>query len=293
MDFRHLLQGLDVPLTGIALCLHKPPTRRERDALALMIDSAPALFEAYQATHTRSPQATLQARRIMASFLMRSPGELVFVGLYRQNGWTERTADELENDPLLQQVDDLTGGHVRTTVDTTAGDQLGRACFDLVPMSELAELKGRLVVRDPGSRAYMRLAETTPLEILEIARSPDLSPPMPDWRDLTLHTPTLRILPTRWAEQLRQWRGIYLIVDETDGARYVGAAYGEENLLGRWRAHVAHEIGVTAKLSRRNPASFRFSILDLLSPAATIDEVTRAEQQWMVRLHSRQYGLNA
>lgn len=293
MDFRLLLRDLDAPLSDIAFCLHKPPTPRERDALALMIDSAPDLFETYQSTHARGPQATLKSRRIMASFLMRSPGELVFVALFRQNGWTDRAAAELDADPLFRAVYDLVGGDFTHVAEAERTGQPGRAQFTLVPMPDLADLKGRLIVRDPGSRAYMRLAETTPLEVLEIARTPDMSPPMPDWRELALDTPTLRTLPTRWADQLRNWRGIYLIVDEADGARYVGAAYGEENLLGRWRAHVAGELGVTAKLGSRQTARFRFSILDLLSPTATIEEVTRAEQQWMVRLHSRQYGLNS
>ncbi|MBL4559231.1 MAG: hypothetical protein JKP98_25855 [Rhodobacteraceae bacterium] len=36
----------------------------------------------------------------------------------------------------------------------------------------------------------------------------------------------LRALPASWAPVLREWRGVYLIVDQTDGARYVGSAYG-------------------------------------------------------------------
>lgn len=251
------------------------------------------MFEAYQSTHARGPEATLKSRRIMASFLMRSPGELVFVGLYRVNGWTDRSGADLDGDPTFRAMYDLIGDRFSYAAEAARTGRPGRSQFDLVPMPDLAGLKGRLVVRDPGSRAYMRLAETTPLDILEIARTPDLSPQMPDWRELALDTPTLRTLPARWAEQLRHWRGIYLIVDQTDGARYVGAAYGEENLLGRWRAHVAREVGVTVQLARRNPADFRFSILELLSPAAPIDEVTRVEQQWMMRLDTRAHGLNS
>lgn len=292
MHFQSLLTCLDQPLDQIALCLHKPPDPRERNALALMIDEAPDLFETYQSTHAKRPEATLKSRRIMASFVMRNPGELVLVGIYRQDGWSARSGAELDADPKFGAAWDLLGKPTDFAREAARKGMAGWAQFDLVALPDLADLKGRLVVRDPGSRAYMRRAETTPLEILEISRTPDLSPPMPDWRELVLDTPTLRVLPPRWAESLRHWRGVYLITDETDGAQYVGAAYGEENLLGRWRAHVAGETGITARLARRNPAHFRFSILDLLSPAATIDEVTRAEQQWMTRLHSRQHGLN-
>lgn len=292
MVFQNLLAPLDTPLDEIALCLHKPSTPRERNALALMIDSAPDLFETYQSTHPKGPQATLKSRRILASFLMRNPGELVFIALYRQNGWTDRSGAELDADPQFRATWDLLGKPTDFAAEASRIGAPGWAQFDLVALPDLVDLKGRLVVRDPGSRAYMRLAETTPLEILEITRAPDMSPPMPDWRDLVLDTPTLLVLPPRWADTLRHWRGVYLITDGTDGAQYVGAAYGEENLLGRWRTHVAGESGVTAQLVHRNPKNFRFSILDLLSPAATIDEVTRAEQQWITRLHSRQHGLN-
>lgn len=292
MDFRTLLQTVGLAPADVALCLHKPPMRRERDALAMMIDTAPELFEVYQSTHAAGPQRTLKSRAVMASFLMRTPGELVFVSLYRKRSWQDRTAADLDSDPLFRRVNDLTGSNFNFSAEAERTGQPGPAQFDFEPLPELAELKGRLIVRDPGSRAYMRLAETTPLEILEIARTPDLSPPMPDWRELVLDTPTLRTLPIRWAEQLRHWRGIYLIFDSYDKSRYVGAAYGEENLLGRWRAHVAGDIGVTYELSRRSTTNFTFSILELLSPAAPIEEVTRVEQQWMTRLHTRQFGLN-
>jgi len=104
---------------------------------------------------------------------------------------------------------------------------------------------------------------------------------------------TLNRLPQNWAARLREWRGVYLITDETDGARYVGSAYGQENLLGRWQAHVARDRGVTRDLARRDPVNFRFSILERVSPDMAADEVIALEHDWMDRLHTRRYGLNA
>jgi len=82
-------------------------------------------------------------------------------------------------------------------------------------------------------------------------------------------------------------------VDEVDGACYVGSAYGTENLLGRCRSHVAGEQGVTRELAHRDPATFRFSILERANPDATPAEVIRLERTWMDRLDTIRYGLNA
>jgi hypothetical protein len=125
-----------------------------------------------------------------------------------------------------------------------------------------------------------------------VLEEPAFDPPPPDWREMVIPATFLRALPVRWAERLGQWRGVYLIVDQTDGARYVGSAYGEENLLGRWRAHVAGDRGVTAELQHRDPAGFRFSVLDLVGPAAPPVEVIAVEQGWKRRLDTVRFGLN-
>ena len=289
MEFQTLLRGCGMDPADVALCLHKPSAANDRMVLAMLAEEGSAHFESYQRTHSRKAEATLKARGIMASFLTRGDGTLGFIGLYRQAGWRERSAADFDADPAMQAMfacfEDRRG-FVDRGIDS-------RAQFTLEPLPDLAELRGRLIVTDPGARAYMRLTETTSLPVVEITRSPDLTPPMPDWRSLTLQAATIRALPRAWAETLRHWRGIYLITDTADGARYVGAAYGADNLLGRWRAHVAGELGVTRELSRRNPERFVFSVLELLSPAATIDEVTQIEQQWIRRLHTREHGLNS
>ena len=289
MQFQTLLDGLGIDARRVALCLHKPGDARDRLTLMTLAEAQAPEFETYQSTHSRQAEATLKARDIMASFITRGDGSLGFVGLYRQAGWQERNAAEFDADPAMQAM----FAHFADPSGFAPRGIETRAQFTLEPMRELAELRGRLIVTDPGARAYMRLAERTPLDIVAITALPDLAPPMPDWRALVIDTATLRALPRTWADTLRHWRGIYLIVDTQDGARYVGAAYGTENLLGRWRAHVAGDLGVTRDLSRRDPRGFHFSILEVLSPVAEIGEVTQLEQTWMDRLHTRLYGLNA
>lgn len=139
----------------------------------------------------------------------------------------------------------------------------------------------------------MRVAANLDLPVKQITAEPALAAAPPDWRQFIMSGAEVRVLPEAWAARLREWRGIYLIVDETDGARYVGSAYGQNNLLGRWQTHVAGAGGVTAKLRHRDPVNFRFSILERVSPDMLHDEIVVLEHTWMNRLHTRQFGLNA
>jgi hypothetical protein len=80
---------------------------------------------------------------------------------------------------------------------------------------------------------------------------------MPDWKDCIWSLAEFRMLPNRWRETLREWRGIYYIFDDTDGKGYVGAAYGKDNILGRWDIHAASG-GDDILLSKRSPPTFAF-----------------------------------
>jgi GIY-YIG catalytic domain len=290
MDFNTLLAGVGVAPASTALALHRPGNPAERTALRRYMERDKTLFEAYQSTHPKLQEATLKARSVMASFIAKGTGNLVFCGLYAQRGLREVLATELDAMPVYARLNE--GRDWSFVKDAREKGVPGRALFNLVPMSELGDLTGRLVVREPGGRNHMRLAETTPLEVVEVLPVEDFAPPIPRWNELTLTADEVKDLPRGWAEHLRAWRGVYLIVDERDGARYVGSAYGEENLLGRWRAHVAGDHGGTVGLANRIPATFRFSILETLHPSLDAFEVIEVENTWKERLHTRVFGLN-
>lgn len=66
-------------------------------------------------------------------------------------------------------------------------------------------------------------------------------------------------------------------------ASLVLSGVSDQNPLGRWPIHV---VGPRTD-------GFQFSIVELLSPAAYLNDVTTCERTWMDRLHTRRYGLNA
>jgi hypothetical protein len=97
----------------------------------------------------------------------------------------------------------------------------------------------------------------------------------------------------RWKSALPQWRGIYYIFDTSDGKGYVGSAYGEANLFGRWLNYAARGHGGNKLLKQRHPRNFRFSILQRVSPDMNATDLIRLEVSWKERLHTRQpFGLN-
>jgi GIY-YIG catalytic domain len=289
MEFNDLLRLVGVDPAETAVMLHAPAETALRRGLLALAYEEPALFEAYQDNHPKNAEATLSRRRHAASFVMEEGDNARFVGLYANQDGAFRSAADLDADPVRRQLQERfrKSGFVER-----AGETSGRVVFVLKPADGLSDLPGRLVVRRTPGRAYMRLAENNCLEIIEISRVPQFSPPAPDWRDFIVTGTEVRVLPQSWRARLREWRGIYLIIDPKDGARYVGSAYGAENLLGRWTAHVAGDAGVTVDLKGRNPEGFRFSILELLAPTSESGDVFQAETRWKLTLGTRDWGLN-
>jgi len=92
-------------------------------------------------------------------------------------------------------------------------------------------------------------------------------------------------------------KGIYLISDTNTGKLYVGSAYGEDGIWGRWKSYVStngHGNNKTLKeLVENNPNygnNFQFSIL--IPQTITADEAIRKEPLFKNKLGARTFGLN-
>ena len=137
--------------------------------------------------------------------------------------------------------------------------------FDLVLLDVRKEWKGKLIVCWPGKElSWWRWADQNEFQIHAITEDSILDREMPKWDQLVLTWNELAVLPKRWCDKISQWRGIYFILDGKDGKGYVGAAYGEENLIGRWRGYAKSGHGGNKRLLERRPEKFLFSILQLV-----------------------------
>jgi hypothetical protein len=291
MRFNTLLREAGIDPTEVAVALHTPPERHLRRILGALVVEEPHLFQAYQSNHRRRPEATLKARKYLASFVSADHREMNYVGLFAIDGWSERTAAEFDADPHHLELQERFG--TKSFAEQAIEEGRGSfALFNLRPLPLLQDMRGRLVISHNPTQSYIRLAENLDPQIVEIRRQSELVPPPPDWKEFILTAQDLRTLPREWRQKLNGWRGVYLITDESDGMRYVGSAYGCENLMGRWQDHIARDKGLTVELGQRDPALFRFSILQLLLHDATADEVFIVENNWKNRLHTRKWGLN-
>jgi hypothetical protein len=292
MQLNDIFQTHALKPADIAVLFHVANNPKLQKALPMLAEEAPDLFDAFQNHHGPSVEATLKKRSYMAAFVNEGGNDYKFAGLFKVEGSQFKTMAELDADPRRVTLQTQYGEDVFVEQGKKSG-QTGRLEFSLAPCDEMQDLIGRLVVRKPRAvRNYRFLAENLDCTVVEIARHRQLVSPPPGWKDFIVTTAELRTLPNEWAMRLAGWRGVYLIVDERNGERYVGSAYGTENLLGRWRAHVKREKGVTVELGKRETSLFRFSILQLLLHDATQDEVLVVENDWKHRLHTRAWGLN-
>ncbi|MEM8555237.1 MAG: GIY-YIG nuclease family protein [Pseudomonadota bacterium] len=295
LSFQSILALEGVEPKTVNAMLHSPREPSLRRVFPALAKDQPEIVEAYQATHSpQAERALKKGRPYVAVFLAsgdvrpdkRRP--MLFLGMYENRGHRPVSLADLRARPEVQYLIDV------HSVDYTDrwGDDGHLTWFDLKRSPLLDHYAGRLTCTIKLTQNYLRVAENLDAPVLSLSEDSAFDAPPPPWRDWIVTAGELRALPISWADRLSAWRGIYLIIDAMDGARYVGSAYGETNLLGRWSAHVAGDLGVTAHLKTRSPDHFQFSILERMGPDTPADEVIAREMTWIARLGTKTYGLN-
>jgi len=167
--------------------------------------------------------------------------------------------------------------------------------FELKELRKFQKFKGKLIVYWPApDRGWTRwLNGNNEFSVRAIPEESKLIPSMPDWTEIVWPHSRLGNLPQSWQNRMSQWRGIYFISDNASKRGYVGSAYGEENILQRWRTHF--RTGGDAKYLRKcNSEDLVFSILEIDSHVRSSEEIREKERSWKRRLHTLYpSGLNA
>ena len=265
------------------LCMrHRPVEAKLRRTFMWLASERPDVFNAYQSTQRRREEQQLLKAAHLAAFIGDRPGRAVFVGLYRCVGHRITSVADRRKIASWTALTDY-------GITDKGQDQIW---FDLKRTRHFAEWSGKLVIEWKSERSWSRWADKNVFEILAINEESVFAEELPNWRDMVLSWNDLKIIPTRWRNALREWRGIYFIFDVSQNKGYVGSAYGSENICGRWENYAKTGHGGNKLLRDCKPENLRFSILERLSPDTPADETIQRENTWKERLHTRQYGLN-
>lgn len=102
-----------------------------------------------------------------------------------------------------------------------------------------------------------------------------------------------------WKLMLSATKGIYLISDTKTGKLYVGSAYNEDGIWGRWSTYVSTKgtggnkaLIELVKQDNDYAYNFRFSILMLLPKTITPDQAIDKEMLFKKKLGTNSFGLN-
>jgi len=291
MNLNDLLRGKDINPEQVLVLRHRPSEPELNKVLPWLAAERQEMFNAYQQTQSEKLEKAMLGGGYIASFIGRDAGKALFIGLYSIGASKPLTAEEYWQVPAHIELKNKFG------MKGFNPEKEGRSSilsFDLGLTDFHPDWKGKLIVKwPPPERSWWRRAHRNEMPVLAILEDSALDKAMPAWDEITLSWDELDVLPTRWRSALSEWRGIYYIFDTSDGKGYIGSAYGDGNLLGRWLNYAASGHGGNVLLRGRDPKNFRFTILERVSPDMKDDELIKVENTWKERLHTRQpFGLN-
>lgn len=172
-------------------------------------------------------------------------------------------------------------------------------------LSGFENLEGRLLVKwGDGTRSWAQwLHKKGNKEINEIL-PPNYVMDFPGYYDFRLSYAQIKQMienpdsNREWNRMLSSISGIYIILDTKSGRQYVGSAYGKGGIWGRWKKYSKNPSGGNKSIKailEKYPDRynfFQFSILRVLEPGSTKDQVIVQEYLIKEKLGSRAFGLN-
>lgn len=287
LDFNALLDLVKVDPEKTLVVRHAPVEKSLKRILPWLVVERPDLWLAYQRIQWQSLEKAMTQATYIASFVGQEAASATFAGLYQIAEYQVLDYAGYQAFPGNAELE-------RLGMSGRGEDMDDCMAFDLAPLGHYADWIGKLTIDwPPPHQQWWRWSGRNTIKVATIARESRFVPAMPAWRDIVLDWQELQNLPASWRAALAEWRGIYLIYDTARQAGYVGAAYGADNLLGRWRNYAKTGHGGNRDLRASKPTNLRFSILQRTSPDLEAAEVIALERSWKDRLHTRQFGLNA
>ncbi len=174
---------------------------------------------------------------------------------------------------------------------------------------------GRIIVKYHNkSQNLVRRAKglIEELEVFEILPEKFNDDDFPGYENVNLSFSDLkRVLERKdWKTALENQKGVYLITDTNTGKLYVGSAYGEKMILGRWTTYAKSGYDRNEMENGKYPNKkfqelvkkegmpyikkyFRYSILDIYKSKTDDKIIENRESHWKNVLKTREFGYNA
>ncbi|WP_321394006.1 GIY-YIG nuclease family protein [Emcibacter sp.] len=271
LTFNSALREVDINPEAVKLVRHKD-TRFKITPYSLFY-TEPEKYHLYNAN--QQPKK-FDLAEFIASFVVSPDNSTLFTGLYKLDGFSH-PPDDFVCPVSLEPSREFKKNYF----------------YNLSPVDELAEYKGRLIIDwGGGERAWVQWANRRPKKILEILREFH-EPSFPGFQLFSCSLDRLNTIPESWKQVLRSVNGVYLMVHLDTKQLYVGSASGQNGIWGRWENYIRDGHGGNRELKKLGSRNFQLSILEVCSSSATNDEIIVTENRWKEKLLSRSLGLNA
>jgi len=173
--------------------------------------------------------------------------------------------------------------------------------YEFETIKEFEKYFGRIVIEFKNKAQNMVRKANSVInncEVLQILEDTFDNDVFPGYENVNLSWNDLKRVINKgiWKTALENQKGIYLITDTKSGKMYVGSAYGNDMLHGRWTQYIKNGHGGNIKLKELEfdyiKENFRYSILDIYK--STIDDkvIINRESWWKKSLMTREYGYN-
>lgn len=180
--------------------------------------------------------------------------------------------------------------------------------YDIREIEEYQPYVGRLKInlkKPPRGRAFYLEKYWGQMSVSEILKESYSGAVFPGYENINFDfsnlEPIFKNENPDWKGALHSVKGIYLIMDKSNGKKYVGSAYGGEGIWSRWNCYMGnghgHNDELTNLISKEGFGyalrNFRISLLEYRSMKVDDKTIIERENYWKEVLLSRgTFGYN-
>ena len=180
---------------------------------------------------------------------------------------------------------------------------LGGVGYEYEQMNEYEKYFGKVVIEyHQKYQTVVNLANTVirDCKVLQILEDTyDVYDIFPGYENVNISWKEMQNILNKgvWKTALEKQKGVYLITDKRNGKMYVGAAYGEDMIYGRWSTYIKNGHGGNKELRKKGFSyikdNFCYSILDIYKSTTPDPIIRKRESWWKETLQTRgKFGYN-